>query len=173
MTRVLLITGTLGAGKTAVAVEAGRLLSLRDVRVAVVDLDWLGWVHLGDGDGPGRVDELIAANLAALRPNYAAAGIQHLILARLLIRRSGLEAVRAALSDADLKVVRLTAAPSILEARLRRRDTGRELEEHLGEFGPYAEQSAAVEADAVVANDGAPLAEVAEEVLRRAGWLSS
>ena len=85
MTRVILITGTLGAGKTAVAVEAGRLLSLRDVRVAVVDLDWLGWVHLG-------------------------------------------------------------------------------------EFAPYAERSAAVAADAVVGNDGAPLAEVAAEVLRRAGW---
>jgi len=170
MTRVILITGTLGAGKTAVAVEAGRLLSLRDVRVAVVDLDWLGWVHLGDKEPAGRVDELIAANLAALRPNYAAAGIEHLILARLLTPRSGLEGVRAALPGADLKVVRLTASPATLEARLRRRDSGRELEEHLGEFAPYAERSAAVAADAVVGNDGAPLAEVAAEVLRRAGW---
>jgi len=170
MTRVILITGTLGAGKTAVAVEAGWLLSLRDVRVAVVDLDWLGWVHLGDEEPAGRVDELIAANLAALRPNYAAAGIEHLILARLITRRSGLEAVRAALPGADLKVVRLTASPATLEARLRRRDSGRELEEHLGGFAPYAERSAAVAVDAVVANDGAPLSEVAAEVLRRAGW---
>jgi hypothetical protein len=170
MTRAILLTGTLGAGKTAVAVEAGWLLSLRDVRVAVVDLDWLGWAHLGDEGRPGRIDELIAANLAALRPNYAAAGIEHLILARLLTRRSGLEAVRAALPGADLKVIRLTASAATLKDRLRRRDSGRELEEHLGEVAPYAELSAAVAADAVVANDGAPLAEVAEEVLRRAGW---
>ena len=173
MTRAILITGTLGAGKTAVAVEAGRLLSLREVRVAVVDLDWLGWVHLGAEDRPGRVDELIAANLAALLPNYAAAGIEHLILARLVLRRSGLESVRAALPGADLTVVRLTASPATVEARLRRRESGRELDEHLGEFGPYAEQSAAVPADVLVANDEAPLAEVAAEVLRAAGWLSA
>ena len=170
MTRALLLTGTLGSGKTAVAVEVAWLLSLRDVRVAVLDLDWLGWVHLGDQERPGRVDELIAANLAALRPNYAAAGIDHLVLGRLLVRRSALEAVRAALLGAELKVVRLTAAPATLEARLRRRDSGRELQEHLGEFEPYAALSAAVEADAVVENDGRPLTEVAEEVLRLAGW---
>jgi len=170
MTRAILLTGTLGAGKTAVAVEVGWLLSLRDVRVAVVDLDWLGWAHLGDEGRPGRSDELIAANLAAIWPNYAAAGIDHLVLARLLIRRSGLEGVRAALPGADLKVVRLTASPATLESRLRRRDSGRELDEHLRELAPSAEQSAAVEADLVVENDGAPLADVAEQVLRRAGW---
>src|SRR6266851_604180 len=157
MTRAVLLTGTLGSGKTAVAVEVAWLLSLRDVRVAVIDLDWLGWAHLGDEDRPGRINELIAANLAALRPNYAAAGIDHLVLARLLIRRSALEAVRAALPGVELKVVRLTASPATLAARLHRRDSGRELEEHLGEFAPYAERSAEVAVDAVVANDGAPL----------------
>jgi adenylylsulfate kinase-like enzyme len=170
MTRAILLTGTLGSGKTAVAVEVAWLLSLRDVRVAVIDLDWLGWAHLGDEERPGRIDELVAANLAALRPNYAAAGVEHLVLARLLIRRAALEAVRAALPDAELTVVRLTASPATLAARLRRRDSGRELEEHLGEFQPYDALAAGVDSDAVVDNDGRPVSEVAEEVLRLAGW---
>jgi hypothetical protein len=45
--RALLLTGTVGSGKTAVATEMGLLLEERELPSAIVDLDWLGWVHLG------------------------------------------------------------------------------------------------------------------------------
>jgi Ni2+-binding GTPase involved in maturation of urease and hydrogenase len=39
--RSLLITGTVGAGKTSVLLEIGELLALADDSYAIVDLDWL------------------------------------------------------------------------------------------------------------------------------------
>jgi hypothetical protein len=95
------------------------------------------------------------------------------VLARALLRRSSLEAVVAALPACDLKVIRLVASPATVEARLRGRDAGRLLEEHLRVMG-YV--SATVEAldleEATVANDGRPVAAAAAEVLQIAGWES-
>jgi len=137
----------------------------------VIDLDWLGWVHPTALGWTGeRTDALISANLAVLAGNYAAAGLEHLILARLLVRDAALAAVRRALPGIELKVVRLNAAAATLEARLRRRDSGRELEEHLGEFASYADLAVSVPVDGEVENDGRSLTEVAEEVLSLAGW---
>jgi adenylylsulfate kinase len=166
----LLLTGTIGSGKTAVAAEIGLLLEERRLPVAVVDLDWLGWVHLGPAfEG---VDELIAENLAAVWPNLRSAGARRLVLVRALYRREALEGLRRSVPEADLTVVRLVASPGTIEGRLQCRDTGRILEEHLGETVKMAQamEAAALE-DFHVHNDGRPLSEVALETLRRAGWV--
>jgi CobQ/CobB/MinD/ParA family nucleotide binding protein len=160
MERALLLTGTLGSGKTAVAAALGEALAARGRRVAVVDLDWLGWVW-----PTGGADRLIAANLAAIAGNYRAAGIQDLVLARLLLTAEALAGLHTALPETPLRVVRLTASEATLEARLRRRDSGSELAGHLAEFARYAELAAAVPADAVVENDGRSLEEVVGELL--------
>ena len=41
--RALLVTGSVGAGKTAVLLALGELLAERDEPYALVDLDWLCW----------------------------------------------------------------------------------------------------------------------------------
>ena len=165
----LLLTGTVGSGKTAVAVEAARLLGERNDRAAVVDLDWLAWVHVPGFDA---YDELAGRQLAALWPNLRDLGIERLLLARGVIRRPGLAAIRAALPGVGLTVVRLVASETTVRERLRRRDSGAELTEHLSEFERMARLAALVPADAVVTNDGEGLTAVAEEALRVAGWLS-
>jgi adenylylsulfate kinase len=166
----LLLTGTIGSGKTAVAAEIGLLLEERRIPGAIVDLDWLGWVHLGPAFK--GVDGLIAENLAAVWPNLRSAGVRRLVLVRALYRREALEGLRRAVPEADLTVVRLVASGRTVEGRLRRRDTGRVLEEHLGETAKMAEavEAAALE-DFQVHNQGRPLSEVALEILRRAGWV--
>src|SRR5438445_12016016 len=95
----LLITGTVGSGKTAVAAEMGLLLDEMGLPGAIVDLDWLGWVHLGP-EFKG-VDRLIAANLAAVWPNLRTAGALRLVLVRALYRRDALDGLRRALPDGD------------------------------------------------------------------------
>src|SRR6266516_1552676 len=129
--RALLLTGTIGTGKTAVATEVGVLLEERRLPCAVIDLDWLNWVSVGDGfDG---YDELLAANLAAIWPNFRAAGVRWFVLARALQDLGLLTLLREALPEPRLTVVQLTAPPEVVAERLRRRDSGETLAGHLQE----------------------------------------
>jgi hypothetical protein len=165
----LLLTGTVGAGKTVVAIEIGHLLEQQGKSAAVVDLDWLGRLHLRSS--AVTADQLIARNLAAIWPNLRDAGMRYAVLARAILERGGLDALRVAVPDADLTVVRLTASPSTIEGRLRQRDSGEELAEHLRES---LEMSRAMDRarleDMAVAGDGRSPGEVALEVLQRVGW---
>jgi adenylylsulfate kinase-like enzyme len=161
----LVLTGTVGSGKTVVAIEVGHMLEQQGMPTAVVDLDWLGWMHLRSSSI--TADELIARNLAAIWPNLCDAGMRYAVLARAMLGRDGLGALRAAVPDADLVVVRLTASPQTIERRLRGRDSGRELEEHLRESDrmTHAMDRAGLENIAVATDDRTP-EEVAREVLR-------
>jgi adenylylsulfate kinase-like enzyme len=166
----LLLTGTVGAGKTVVAIEIGHILERQGKSAAVVDLDWLGWLHMRSS--AVSADQLIARNLAAIWPNLREAGMSHAVLARAILSRDGLEALRVAAPEAALTVVRLTASPSTIERRLRQRDSGKELEEHLRES---TEMSRAMDREALedtsVANDDRSPTEGAREVLERVGWV--
>jgi hypothetical protein len=166
----LVLTGTVGSGKTVVAIEIGHILEQQGKPTAVVDLDWLGWMHLRSS--AITADQLIARNLAAIWPNLREAGMRYAVLARAIVGRDGLDALRVAVPDADLTVVRLTASPPTIELRLRRRDSGRELEEHLreGEAMSRAMDRTGLE-DASVATDDRTPTEVAQEVLERVGWM--
>jgi hypothetical protein len=165
----VLLTGTVGSGKTAVAAEIGIQMERRDLPVAIIDLDWLGWVHLGPGQAPP--DGLVIRNLVAVWPNFVAAGMRYAVLVRALASRAPLDALRAVLPQARLTVIRLAARPDIIERRLRGRDSGAVLEEHLS-LAPAmaAAMDEAVVEDFRVDNDGAPLHAVAAEILDRLGW---
>jgi hypothetical protein len=166
----LLLTGTVGSGKTVVAIEVGHILEQQGKPAAVVDLDWLGWLHLRSSTV--TADQLIARNLAAIWPHLREAGMRYAVLARAILEPDGLGALRLAVPHADLTVVRLTASPGTIEGRLRQRDSGEELREHLHES---LEMSRAMDQarleDIVVAGDGRSPGEVALEVLQRVGWI--
>jgi adenylylsulfate kinase len=166
----LLLTGTVGSGKTVLAIEIGHLLEEQGKSTAVVDLDWLGWLHMRSS--AVTADELIARNLAAIWPNLREAGMRYAVLARAILGRDALDALRVAIPEADLVVVRLTASPSAIEDRLRQRDSGQELEEHLNES---TEMSRVMDRegleDMAVANDDRSPHEVARDVLQRVGWI--
>ncbi len=63
--------------------------------------------------------------------------------------------------------MRLEAPPAELEARVRSRDSGRELEEHLAEIEAARRPEFA---HIAVANHGRPVVEVADEILAVTGW---
>jgi gluconate kinase len=169
-TPTLLLTGTVGSGKTVVAIEIGHVLEQQGKSAAVVDLDWLGWLKMRSS--AHSADQLIARNLAAIWPNLREAGMRYAVLARAMLGRVDLDALQIAVPEADLVVVRLTASPSSIERRLRQRDSGHELEEHLRES---MEMSRVIDRlaleDIAVANDNRTPQEVAREVLQRVGWI--
>lgn len=166
--RALVLTGGLATGKTAVAKEVVAIASRLGLRAAAIDLDWLGWAT---GATVG-LDDLIARNLSAVAGNYAAAGVDHLALARAMVHPSGLQVVAGALAGWELTVIRLTASTATLEQRIRARDSGSELREHLSELDEMTEQvSAAAQGAHVVVNDSRDLEDVANEVMQVAGWI--
>jgi hypothetical protein len=160
-----LLTGTVGAGKTALAVEAGEVLSERAVPTAVVDLDWLGWFH-----GPVEPGELAVRNLATVWPNFRAAGAERLLLTRAVRSAEEVEAVRDALGGIPVALVLVTAPPAVVEARLRRRDTGTELAEHLAAARSWAAELDELPADVRIENGERPIREVALELVGALGW---
>lgn len=163
----VLLTGGLAVGKSAVAKEVVALASERDLAVAAVDLDWLGWAS----GGSLSVDELINRNLAIVAATYLAAGIERLVLARAIASSSNLAAIGQALAGWKLTVIRVSAPRPTVERRIRARDSGAELEEHLGQIAEMTMRTDAVAPEApVVVNDDGLLREAALEVIRLAGW---
>ncbi len=165
--RAALVTGTLGSGKTAVVVAATDLLVARGDDVAVVDLDWLGWANL-----PGaEPDELIERNLAAIWPNLRDAGARYLLMSRALTSTDQVDLVRRALPGVELQTVIVESDPELVEERLRKRDTGKILAEHLVETGEMRSLQNSLGLDAVtIENDDRPIRAVAEELLGILGW---
>jgi GTPase SAR1 family protein len=164
--KALLLVGTVGSGKTTVLLSLGHRLSESGEPYALVDLDWLAWVEPPPASELG-VHEILVANLAAVVETFRRAGVTRLVLARHLTRADDVAAIEAALGGAALEVVLLEVPAAVLEARIRARDSGRELEEHLGEIGAAQPPEFA---HRTVANDGRPPADVADEILRTIGW---
>ena len=168
MIPTLLLTGTLGSGKTSTAVAVAEALPAQGLTAVVVDLDWLGWLCRpieADGD---EIHELILRNLRAMWPNLLEAGAQRIVMARTLENAAQIESLRSALPDANVTVVRLTASPATIEARLRRRDTGPMLAEHLEESSSFSRHLDGIaDFDLVIDTDGRGVEQVAAEILER------
>ncbi len=169
--RALLITGTVGAGKTSVADALGGLLAEAGIAHGVIDLDRLSQAWPAPADDPFNA-LLMLQNLRAVAANFLAAEAQWLILAGVAEDADD----RRRLSEAvgvPLAVCRLHVELAVVHARLRHRhrDEPEDLRWHLARSGELAAilDRAAVEDFAVDATRGS-VAEVAEKVLRATGW---
>ncbi len=169
--RALLITGTVGVGKTTVAEAVSELLVQHRVPNAVVDVDALrrGW-PCPPGD-PFNV-RLALRNLAGVSANYVEAGFTRLILAGVIETPSERQAYQAALGM-PLSVCRLHGNPAVVGDRLVRRhgDDVPAVPWHLNR-APELDailDAAAVSDCSVDATTGTPQ-ETARAVGRAVGW---
>lgn len=167
----LLITGTVGAGKSTVAAEVSDVLADLQVPNAAVDLDALVWQWPPTS---AWNSDLMFENLAALWPNYRAHGATHLVLAGVLEDCGELARYRAAVPDAQITICRLVApAATRVERLLGRMPPGPSREWHLNrtvELEAILGRLACE--DFTVENGDRPVREVANDVLVRAGWVS-
>lgn len=116
----LLITGTVGSGKTSVAEALGDRLAEQRIPHAVLDVDWLrrSWPAPPSDPFNGAIT---LRNLRAVAATFVEAGAQRLILAGVIESRAEREAYRVALGM-PLMVCRLRADLTVVRDRLRRRN---------------------------------------------------
>ena len=171
--RALLLTGTVGVGKTTVAEAVGDLLRDDAVPNAVVDVDWLRAAWPAPPGDPFH-GALALRNLAAVTANYLDAGAVRLVLAGVL-ETSEDRAAHAAALGMPLDVVRLVADPDVVRDRLHRRhhdaDEGRRWHLHRAAELHAIQEASAVE-DHVVDTTARSTAAVAADALRLCGWTS-
>lgn len=173
-TRVLVISGSLGAGKTTVAWAASDLLSERKVRHAVIEGD-----ALAQGEPPPLEDtfnqELMFRSLAAIAPLYRERGWGCIVVPRVVEddgdRKRYAQAFAGPAGLAEVGIVRLVAPEEVRKDRLRHREApGRWLDWALGRTVELEEalEEAGVE-DAAIESGGDAKA-IATEVLEAVGW---
>jgi hypothetical protein len=168
---LLIITGTMGAGKTSVLGEASDLLALRQIDHAAIEVDALGLAHLPSGVCN---DEVMYGNLRSVCNNYAALGVQRFMLARALEDRSQLQRCRDIVPAANTVVCRLTAGIAAMEQRIKMRETGVSQGQYVARVAKLNVilDRARLE-DFTVTNENRSLTEVALEMLVKAGWISN
>jgi hypothetical protein len=165
---VLVITGSMGSGKSTVLAEASDLLAAHGTIHAAIDLDTLGVGHVPEGAWP----DLGYRNLAAVWENFARFGATSLLLAEAVESVEELDRIRAAIPEGDIIVCRLTAPLATMQRRVAAREPGMLQHTFVARVAVLEEilDDADLE-DFTVHNDGRSVTDVARDVLAGAGWL--
>ena len=168
---LLIITGTMGAGKTAVLGEASDILALRHIAHAAIDLDAIGLAHL---PSPASSDAVMFRTLQCVCKNYASLGVRRLLLARAMEDRAELELCRGVVSAKHTVVCRLTAGIEVMQHRVKMRESGVSQRGYVARVAKLKVilDRARLE-DFTVTNENRSLTEVAHEMLVKASWISS
>jgi hypothetical protein len=164
------MTGTMGAGKTAVLGEVSDILALRQIVHAAIDLDALGLAYL---PAAAVTDDVMYGNLRSIFANYAAIGVERFLVARAIEDDAELRIYRDIIPAADTVICRLTASVETLKRRVEMRDSG------ISQL-KYVARVATLDAilgrshleDFAVINENRSLTDVALEMLVKAGWIS-
>jgi hypothetical protein len=171
MESLLIITGTMGAGKTSVLGEASDILALQGIAHAAIDLDALGLAFLPSTAGG---DGVMYGNLQSVCENYASLGVRRLLLARAIEDRAELELCSGVVSASNTVVCRLTASIEAMEQRVKLRESGvsqRDYVARVAELNTILDR-AQLE-NFTITNEHRPLTDVAHELLVKAGWISN
>jgi hypothetical protein len=166
---VIVLTGTVGVGKSTIATVMHDLLIERNIAHACVDVDWMrmSWPERGVWNS-----DVAMANLTSTWKNFCDAGADRLVIVDVVERRSYLKRYQDAVPGAQIQVCRLTATEALREQRIAVREQGASRDWHLARSMELdAILDAADVADFVVDNGDRPKLDVAMEVLVRAAWI--
>ena len=167
---MLIITGTMGAGKTSILGEASDILAMRRIAHAAIDVDALGLGHLPSGD---RNDAVMYDNLRSVCKNYADLGVRRFLLARALEDSAQLDRCREIVPAANTVVCRVSASIAVMKQRVEMRETGVSQREYVSRVEKLnAILGHARLEDFTVCNENRSLSEVTLEMLIKAGWIS-
>ena len=168
---LLVITGSMGAGKTSVLGEASDILARLNIAHAAIDLDAFGLAQLPSG---ASNDVVMYRNLRCVCKNYAALGVRRFLVARAIEDRAVLECCRRAVSAKSAVVCRLSAKIGTMRQRVKIRESGilqKQFTARVAKLNSILDL-ARLE-DFTVATDGRSVTEIAQEMLLEAGWISN
>jgi predicted kinase len=167
--RLLVLTGSMGAGKSTILAEISDLLAARDIVHAAIDADTLSVAH-----PPRGTMRIMDTNLAAVIANYAAAGIDRFIVAEALETRASLNGLIQIAGASDAITCRLRAPVRLMRDRVRTREQGILTDAYVARVEVLERllDHASVE-DFSVSTDGRTVTDVAFQVLQRAGWVTA
>jgi hypothetical protein len=168
---LLIITGTMGVGKTSVLGEASDILAVHHIAHTAIDLDALGLAHLPSAAGN---DHVMYRNLQSVCKNYASLGVTRVLLARAMEDRAELELCRGVVSATNTVVCRLTASLETMQQRVKMREPGVSQRDYVARVEKLNVilDRAHLE-DFTINNENRSLTEVAQEMLVKAGWISN
>jgi hypothetical protein len=171
MESLLIITGTMGAGKTTVLGEASDILASRQISHAAIDLDALGLAYL---PSPPPNDGPMYRNLKSVCENYISLGVRRFLLARAMEDHAELQLCRGIVSATSAVVCRLTASLETMQKRINMRESGVLQQQYVARVEPLnAILDRACLEDFTVTNENRSVTEVAHEMLLKAKWISS
>ena len=168
---LLIITGTMGAGKSAVLGEASDILTLGNIAHAAIDVDALGLAHL---PSVSSNNEMMYRNLKSVCKNYASIGVQRFLMARAIEDRDELEACRGIVSATTTIVCRLTASLETLQRRVEMRESGVCKQKYIARVAKLNSILDHSRLENLAINtDSRSVTDVAHEMLVKAAWIAS
>ena len=167
---VVVISGTVGSGKTTIATRLHDTLAQRGYRVGVIDVDFLAEVEPRTPEDPYN-SYFGIRNLAAVWPNYKAFGVEYMVLAR-VVEEADERAKYDAAFGVPVKIVRLEVPRDIRIARLHERETEPQwLAWHLNRTDELANTMRERELEDFVVNNGERSPdETVAEIIELLGW---
>ena len=167
---VLVITGTMGSGKTTMLGEASDLLVARGIVHAAVDLDTLGMGHLPQASWT----DLPYRNLAFVWQNYADVGATRLLIAEAVENAGELDRIRDVIPGAQIVVCRLLAALDTMRRRVLLREPGMLRDAFAARVAQLETliDTAALEDFSLATDDDRTVTETALEMLSLAKWIT-
>ena len=170
---VVVVTGTIGAGKSTVAAAMSEILHEQGTRHGLIEVDWLGEVYPAPDPSNPYSTDLAMKVLSSVWPHYLGAGITRAIVTMTLENREELRDLLAAMESPPATVVRLLASQTTREERIKAREFG-----NLRDL--FLEKTADIEyqmdcfgiGDFSVENESRLPHASATEILQRLGWIT-
>ena len=166
MTDVVVVTGPVGVGKTAVTWEMVEVLDERGVPFMRFDADA---VHYRPHEPDDRFGERVT--LQVLGHAWSLVRSPRVLLPKVVETRDWIDRYRAVIPDAAITIVRLTAPRDVVADRVREREIGAGLDWHLARAIELEEHWEANPVEDFTVENTGPVREVALEVLDRVRWL--
>ena len=168
---ILLISGPVGVGKTAVGNEVAEVLERDGVPHTFIDFDQIRYTYPRPDDDPWG-NRLGLQNLAAIWENCSRAGALNLLVSYVVEEHSFIDSLSQIIPGGQVTTVQLSANHETLSARLKRREIGSGLDWHINRA---AELSAILAADSTpadhrIATDDRDVIDIAEELASKLQW---